>query len=77
MLLKNKKYHLGVIFHSKEGDEVKWIYKVEGTQCYWATFEEMHKLGAQPKKYFYRIAMEDLEALTINGYIAFMSIARN
>lgn len=76
MLLKNKKYHLGVIFHSQEGTIVKWVYKVEGSNCYWGTYEEMHQLGVKPIEYSYRIAMEDLEALTINGYQAFITIHR-
>lgn len=76
MLLKNKKYHLGVIFHeSKKKDVVKWIWKVEGSNVFWATYEELNKMGEKPLTYSYRIAMEDLEALTINGCNAFITIA--
>lgn len=74
MLLKKKKYNIGVIFHEKEKDVVKWVYEVKGSNVFWATYEELHRNGAQPIQYSYRIAMEDLEALTINGYVAFITI---
>ena len=74
MLLKNKKYHLGVIFHSIDKDVVKWVYEVNGSNVLWATYNELKEMGKTPLEYSYRIAMEDLEALTINGYNAFISI---
>lgn len=74
MLFKKKKYFVGVIFHEKEQDVVKWVYEVHGSSVLWATYNELHEMGKTPLEYSYRIAMEDLECLTLNGYVAFISI---